>query len=93
MTEESKNCDNCNFFKKYYVKYKIYFKETSAGICVCPEACKTLGRKNFKKLNNCEFWAPYKPNKQDSIKIISDVLRDMENHFADIRDFLENEKE
>lgn len=93
MSEEIKNCDNCCFFKRYYIKYETCYRESGLGRCVCPEVKNTLVRKKFKERADCKFWRPLKPEKQKNIQNIKDVLRHMESHLADIMEFLKNEKD
>jgi len=71
-----KNCKNCKFFKRHFVKSNTLFKATVEGHCINGEIPRIVRKNNVPCNNVCEKWESDKEVKEERKETIKEVLRE-----------------
>lgn len=86
MKEEKHCCDNCKYFKCYYIKYKLRFLNVSRGICVCENSGKSFIKKSLS--DSCGLWEAVNSEKDKPVKPVEKAIKQMHEQLNRIEEVL-----
>lgn len=93
MTDCKKDCESCEFFERYYLKQDTRFRRTGEGRCANAGKAAALGKKKFKKCENCDFYKPRSDKSVNRARAVEEVLREIEEHLSSIKQILSDGKD
>lgn len=89
----SKTCENCKYFKRYYIiSTKMSFVPTNQGYCVNYNVNKSISAENILKNDSCALWQPHELKKLARQIIMEDTLIKMQNTIENFLIVLRDEK-
>ncbi len=86
-----KNCKNCKFFKRHYVKSNTLFRATIEGHCINGEIPRIVRKNNMPCNNVCEKWESDKEVKEERKETIKEVLKNMRTTLIHIENILKDD--
>lgn len=91
--DNEKNCRNCKFFKKHYIKTSKGFKEEMCGYCANSELDLYQKRKTILKIYNaCKYWMPIDLQISERRAGILETLKKMQNSLEELAVILKDDE-
>lgn len=86
MKEEKHCCDNCKYFKSYYVKYNLHFLNVCSGTCACENSGKSFVKQSLSE--SCGLWEKVKSEKEKFVKPVEKAIKQMHEQLNRIEEVL-----